>query len=54
MSACVPDVSVRLFRFVSVFGLSLCCLPTVMYVRTARFPLAGSWGGFEGSGGQST
>jgi hypothetical protein len=42
MSACVPNVSVRLFVFVRVFSLSLCCLPTVMYVRTARFPLSGS------------
>jgi hypothetical protein len=51
MSACVPDVSVRLFGFVRVFSLSLCCLPTVMYIKTARFPL---FGGFEGSSGQST
>jgi hypothetical protein len=54
MSACVPDVSVRLLGFVRVFSLSLCCMPTVMYIRTARFPLSGSLGGFEGSSGQST
>jgi hypothetical protein len=51
---CVPDVSARLFGLVRVFSLSLCCLPTVMYIRTARFPLSGSLGGFEGSSGQST
>jgi hypothetical protein len=44
MSAIVPKVSVRLFGFVRVFSLSLCCLPTVMYIRTARFPLSGSLG----------
>jgi hypothetical protein len=53
MSACVPNVSL-LFGFVRVFGLSLCCLPTVMYISTARFPLSGSLGDFEGSSGQST
>jgi hypothetical protein len=54
MSACVPDVSFRLFGFVRVFSLSLCCLPTVMYIGTVTFPLSGSLGGFEGSSGQST
>jgi hypothetical protein len=48
-----------MFLLVSL-GLSECsvsryavCSP-VMYVRTARFPLSGSLGGFEGSSGQST
>jgi hypothetical protein len=47
MSACIPDVSFRLFGFVRVFSLSLCSLPTVMYIGTARIPLSGSLGGFD-------
>jgi hypothetical protein len=38
----------QVFLFVSldlsVFSLSLCCLPAAMYIRTARFPLSGSLG----------
>jgi hypothetical protein len=44
MSACIPDIFVRLFGFVRVFSLSLCCLLAchVYKDRYSRFPLSGS------------